>query len=181
MATLADHAPGGTLPSHRAAPRSIPLVAPFVASLLAGCSGSPPDTLGSLANGLTPCPATPNCVHTGARHPAGTPPVRLAEPWVEAPSEELLAELARAVESLPRTAVTGSEVAGGPGGGVYLRAESRSLVLRFVDDLELRKTPGGRELEVRSAARVGRSDLGVNARRVDALRELLVERGVVER
>jgi uncharacterized protein (DUF1499 family) len=178
MTARAERTRGAPPPS---LPRAAPVLAPIVASLLAGCSGAPPESLGGLAEGLAPCPSAPNCVHTAARHPAGTPQVRLADPWVEAPVEELHAELLLAVGALPRTRISTVEMTSGPGGGLYLRAEARSRVFRFVDDLELRRVPNGRELEIRSASRAGGSDMGVNARRVDTLRELLVERGVAER
>jgi uncharacterized protein (DUF1499 family) len=54
--------------------------------------------------------------------------------------------------------------------GDYLRAECRSRVFRFVDDLELLFDDAAGVVRYRSASRVGRSDLGVNRRRVDALR-----------
>jgi uncharacterized protein (DUF1499 family) len=58
--------------------------------------------------------------------------------------------------------------------GDYLHAEARSKILRFVDDLEIVVSPS-RELIVRSASRVGRGDMGVNAARVEELRRLLTE------
>jgi len=53
----------------------------------------------------------------------------------------------------------------------YLHATFTSRLLRFVDDLELR--PDGAVLQVRSASRVGHSDLGVNRQRVEGLRSAL--------
>lgn len=50
-----------------------------------------------------------------------------------------------------------------------LRAEARTTVFRFVDDVEVRVTPGagGRtRVDMRSASRVGRGDLGANRRRI---------------
>ncbi len=81
-----------------------------------------------------------------------------------------MADIRTVVESMPRTTVVEQR-------GAYLHAEARTLVFRFVDDLELLLTDD--ELVVRSASRVGRSDLGVNARRVEALRERLEEAGLV--
>lgn len=60
-----------------------------------------------------------------------------------------------------------------------LHAVERSMLLRFRDDLELRLHASGGRIEVRSASRVGRSDFGVNRRRVERLRQALIERGVV--
>jgi uncharacterized protein (DUF1499 family) len=61
----------------------------------------------------------------------------------------------------------------------YLHAECRSAVFGFVDDLELQLRASERIIAVRSASRLGYSDLGVNRRRVEALRESLTGRGVL--
>jgi uncharacterized protein (DUF1499 family) len=53
----------------------------------------------------------------------------------------------------------------------YLRATFRSRVFRFVDDLECRLASEDGVIHVRSASRVGYSDLGVNRRRVEHLRK----------
>jgi uncharacterized protein (DUF1499 family) len=56
---------------------------------------------------------------------------------------------------------------------VYLWATFRSRIFRFVDDLELRFDEAEKVVHLRSAARLGYGDFGVNRRRVAALRELL--------
>jgi len=61
----------------------------------------------------------------------------------------------------------------------YLRAESRTPLMGFVDDLELHWRPGAGTIAVRSASRVGWSDMGTNRERVWALRRDLERRGVV--
>jgi uncharacterized protein (DUF1499 family) len=79
----------------------------------------------------------------------------------------------RAVEALPRTTVVRADER-------YLHAEVRSRLFRFVDDLELLLAEDGRRIDVRSASRVGHSDLGVNRRRVEALRQALREAGAAD-
>ncbi len=148
--------------------------------LLVGCSGSPPDDLGSLEEGLAPCPETPNCVHTGDGYPEGTPALLLSEAWAGRSLEELAEAVRAGVEGLPRTEVVRLDeapVEAGP--GLYLRAESTSRIFRFVDDLEVHLAPGSDELVVRSASRMGESDMGVNEDRVAALRTRLERDGVV--
>jgi uncharacterized protein (DUF1499 family) len=54
----------------------------------------------------------------------------------------------------------------------YLRAIVTSRVFRFVDDLECRMVVAVGVIHVRSASRVGYWDLGVNRKRVEALREM---------
>jgi len=56
-------------------------------------------------------------------------------------------------------------------GDHYLAATYTSRFFRFVDDLELRLDPNAGKIHIRSSSRVGRSDFGVNARRVEHLRD----------
>ena len=52
----------------------------------------------------------------------------------------------------------------------YMHAEARSLLFRFVDDVEFLLDADNRLIHVRSASRTGYSDLGVNRRRVERIR-----------
>ena len=78
-----------------------------------------------------------------------------------------------AVDALPRTERLRTS-------SHYLHAISRTRLLRFTDDLELLLDEQRGQIDVRSASRVGYGDLGVNRRRVERLRAILIERGVVE-
>jgi uncharacterized protein (DUF1499 family) len=53
----------------------------------------------------------------------------------------------------------------------YIHAEFTSRLMRFVDDVEFRYDTAARVIQVRSASRIGRSDLGANRKRIDAIRE----------
>lgn len=64
-------------------------------------------------------------------------------------------------------------------GADFLRAEVRSRLFGFVDDLELRLDAVRGVVEVRSAARSGKWDFGVNRRRVEGLWARLVVAGVL--
>jgi uncharacterized protein (DUF1499 family) len=46
-------------------------------------------------------------------------------------------------------------------------------LLKFVDDVEFWFDPANEVIQVRSASRIGRSDLGVNRQRIEALRQRL--------
>lgn len=134
-----------------------------------------PPQAGPLPGGeLRPCPSSSNCVHTGHGQPKGTEPFQVSATWDHRTQEALLDAATDALEALPRTVVVDRRAS-------YLRAESTSLIFRFVDDVEVVVHEGQdhRELVVRSASRVGRSDLGVNPRRVRSLRRVLEERGVI--
>jgi uncharacterized protein (DUF1499 family) len=54
----------------------------------------------------------------------------------------------------------------------YLWTTFTSRLFRFVDDVEFRMVSTDGIIHVRSASRVGYSDLGVNRRRVEKLRTL---------
>jgi uncharacterized protein (DUF1499 family) len=67
-------------------------------------------------------------------------------------------------EKRPRWTVTHADARAGE-----LRAEARTLLWRFVDDVDVKVTLDGEGLtrvDVKSASRVGAYDLGVNARRI---------------
>jgi uncharacterized protein (DUF1499 family) len=117
---------------------------------------------------MAPCPESPNCVSSEAADAAhAVAPFELAV----APGRAWAAAR-EAVAELPRTRIA-EERAG------YLRAVCRSRLLRFADDLELELRTDPDRIAVRSASRVGYSDLGVNRRRVESLRARLRERGVL--
>ncbi|MBW2268362.1 MAG: DUF1499 domain-containing protein [Deltaproteobacteria bacterium] len=140
--------------SHLGRTRGLPLVITLLA-----CAGSPPTDIGDFAARLAPCPSSPNCVssddeserhHIAALGFGGDP----LEAWHRALA---------AVAALPRTQIL-REYSG------YLHAQCTSALLRYRDDLELQLRPDRGEIAVRSASRIGYSDLGVNRARIEALR-----------
>ena len=117
------------------------------------------------AGRLAPCPASPNCVSSEEPEPS-----RRVEPIALPPDPpDAFDALADLVAARPRTRVVERRAG-------YLRAEVRTPLLRFVDDLELLNDPRAGVAHVRSASRVGRSDLGANRRRVEALRRDFAQR-----
>ena len=58
----------------------------------------------------------------------------------------------------------------------YLYAEFTSPWMGYVDDVEFYLDPDG-VIQVRSASRLGESDLGVNPKRIEAIREKLMANG----
>ncbi|HEX6097711.1 MAG TPA: DUF1499 domain-containing protein [Thermoanaerobaculia bacterium] len=108
---------------------------------------------------LKPCPSTPNCVSTQA-----TDETHRIEPFrYQGSSAEAMARLAAVIEAMPRTKL----VERGPH---ILRAEFRTFVFRFVDDAVFVLDEESRTIHFRSASRLGRSDLGVNRRRLESIR-----------
>ncbi len=79
------------------------------------------------------------------------------------PAEVVWQAVKAAVAALPRhEIVTETES--------YLHVDCRSAIFGFADDLELNLRPDDGVIAVRSASRLGYSDLGVNRRRVEFLR-----------
>lgn len=142
----------------------------FICTFLTACGGGQKAAnLGVQNSLLSPCPASPNCVSsdaTDADHqiPAFQLTTSPAEAW---------SFVRQRVSELPKTKII-TETAD------YLHAECRSAVFGFVDDLELYLRPEQGLIAVRSAARLGYSDFGVNRRRVDDLRDELRKGGVTK-
>jgi uncharacterized protein (DUF1499 family) len=108
---------------------------------------------------LPDCPGTPNCVCSQDGRPRhAIEPLRY-----EGPAAPAWAALRALVAELPRTRIVEER----PG---RLHAEVRTRLFRFVDDLHLQLDEPAGVIHVRSASRLGRSDFGVNRRRVEALR-----------
>ena len=132
-------------------------------------SGERPTNLGVTEGHLSSCPSSPNCVCSDFPDPDhNIAPFPLSTPIQPDIWKTVLANVAR----VPRTTiVTQTED--------YLHAECQSALLGFVDDLELHLRLNQGEIGVRSASRLGHSDLGVNRKRVETLRAALIAQGIV--
>lgn len=109
---------------------------------------------------LPACPDKPNCVSSQAQDLAHS-----IEPFSYSDSaQEALHRLKTALATEQRLTVITEQ-------GNYLHAEARSMVFRFVDDVEFLFYPGHKLIHVRSASRSGYSDLGVNRRRIERIRQ----------
>lgn len=117
--------------------------------------------LGVVNGRLSPCPGSPNCVSSQSEDRA-----HHIEPlWFSGSLDEAREALLSVIRSEKRTKlITVTDD--------YIHAEFRSLVFRFVDDVEFYFDGAAKTIHVRSASRVGHSDLGVNRKRVERLREL---------
>ena len=139
-----------------------------LSALTYGCSGSEMKKPNEGLDHLTSCPDRPNCVSSEAqdtRHAIAPFRIKgqIAATWDA---------VRNVVGSLPRTKVVNAT-------DRYLHAECKSLVFRFIDDLELRLNPETGTISIRSASRVGYFDLGVNRRRVEALRRTLKNESLI--
>jgi uncharacterized protein (DUF1499 family) len=141
----------------------------MLAAVINGCSGSKPDRSAVNAEGLDSCPDRPNCVSSEARDARQSiAPFRLkgdpAAGWEGIRS---------VVGDLPRTITVKAT-------DRYLHAECKSRIFGFIDDMELQLDIASGVIAIRSASRVGYSDLGVNRRRIEVLRQKLKEDGIIQ-
>jgi uncharacterized protein (DUF1499 family) len=144
--------------------RCWPVLAAALLALACAAGGEP-----MTARSLAACPKRPNCVSSQA-----TDAGHHVDPFVlRVPPERGFAALRAAIAALPRTRIVVDEAG-------YLHAEVTSRLFRFVDDVEALLDPGGARIDVRSASRVGYSDLGVNRARVEVLRGALRRDGAVD-
>ena len=135
---------------------------------LFSCSGSRPTNLGVKDSRLASCPSTPNCVSSDAHDPSHL----VAAFQLVGPSTDGWRTARATVANLARTKIITET-------DDYLHAECSSAFFGFVDDFELHLRPAQGIIAVRSAARLGHSDFGVNRKRVEKLRSLLTQQGVI--
>ena len=128
-----------------------------LSGLLAACAGDRPNNLGVRDERLSACPSSPNCVSSQAsdeRH-------RIAPLAFNGDPDTAFARLKQMLAQRSDTAIIENE----PG---YLRVELRTTF--FVDDGEFLLDRVGRNIHVRSASRLGYSDLGKNRSRIEDIR-----------
>ena len=112
-----------------------------------------------------PCPNTPNCVSTqatDAKHKIS--PISYSGTISEA-KEKII----KIVNSLKRTKIiTNTEN--------YIHAEVRTATFKFVDDVEFLFDDNEKFIQFRSRARSGHSDMGVNRKRMEKIREIFIDK-----
>ena len=127
-------------------------------SLFSFAGTRPP--LGVSHGQLAPCPSSPNCVcsytpTTDAQHSIA--PIACKSP------STAIATLKSIIQAMERTAIIHESPD-------YLYAEFTSALMGYVDDVEFYVNAGTSVVQVRSASRLGKSDLGVNRKRVEEIR-----------
>jgi uncharacterized protein (DUF1499 family) len=132
----------------------------FSLFFICACTGTRQADPGAQHGRLRPCPDRPNCVSSQSTDPRHA--IRpLSYPGTPADASERLLKLLR---SMPRVRV----VTATPD---YIHAEFTSRVFRFVDDVEFVFDGADKNIQIRSASRLGYSDFGVNRKRVETIRE----------
>ena len=136
----------------------------FAALVLIGCSGKPPPNLGARNGQLSPCPNKPNCVSSQSHDKQ-----HYVAPFTfTVPSDVTRRALLDVLPHIEGAKVVTQE-------SFYIRAEFSSKRMKFVDDVEFLIDPLSSVVHVRSASRLGYSDLGVNRKRVEEIRAQLAQ------
>ena len=132
----------------------------LIVLFLSACAGKRPVNIGIQSGLLADCPKTPNCVSSQTADED-----HFIEPFTyQGNKREAFLRLKQIIASEERTKIITEKEN-------YLHVEFTTAIMRFVDDVEF-YFPDEPLIHVRSASRVGYSDLGVNRRRVERLREL---------
>ncbi|MEO1375699.1 MAG: DUF1499 domain-containing protein [Cyanobacteria bacterium J06635_10] len=115
--------------------------------------------LGVIDNHLAACPPSPNCVvsqNGDKKHAIDPIPYHVDR---DKAKETLL----KVLTVVPRTEVIEET-------DNYIHALSKSRIFKFIDDVEFYFPTDENVIHMRSASRVGESDLGVNRRRMEQIR-----------
>ncbi|MCJ8280706.1 MAG: DUF1499 domain-containing protein [Rivularia sp. ALOHA_DT_140] len=124
-------------------------------------SGTRPDNLGVNNGKLVACPNSPNCVSSQSPSSDST---HFIEPLKYSSTvEKALTDLKSVIQSENRTTIINES-------SDYLYAEFKSALMGYVDDVEFYLDSSSNTIHVRSASRLGQSDLGVNRKRVETIR-----------
>lgn len=130
--------------------------------LLLGCSATPAQ-LGVVNGQLTPCPETPNCVNSQTTNEAHF----VAPIYFIGTTQEAQIHLLQILKEFEQSKIVSVQEN-------YIRAEFTSKIFSFVDDVEF-YFPASEKAEViihlRSASRIGYSDLGANQKRIEQIRD----------
>lgn len=132
--------------------KSLFAIIPF----LTACAGEPPQNIGVTEGRLSPCPESPNCVSS-----------------FENSEEHSIAPLAANLDQIQQVLLGMDEANIVEVSNGYLYAEFTSRIMGYVDDVEFLTDSTGNLTHVRSASRLGHSDLGANRKRIEAIRESL--------
>ncbi len=120
---------------------------------------------GSAKMGLANCPPRPSCVSsrdTSEIH-------RVAPLKFEGDGAVAFDRVREILSGMPRTKIVDFD-------DHYLHATQASPVFRFADDVEFLLDAENSQIEVRSCARLGFYDFGVNRRRIEQVRSALSRR-----
>lgn len=131
-----------------------------IAIAISACSGTRPNNLGVSGGMLSACPESPNCVSSFADKENAQHAIA---PIAYSDSSNIMEQLKLVLEETSDADIINAS-------DNYIHVEFVSSLMRFVDDVEFYIAPGQQVIHVRSASRLGKSDMGVNRQRIEMLR-----------
>jgi uncharacterized protein (DUF1499 family) len=143
-----------------------------VAGQLGLLKGTPPTDLGVHDGKLKPPSSTPNSVSSQAGLYPGHPMrvnAEIAPLALRGDGPATMAKLKAVVEGMDGAVI----VISAPD---YLYAQFTTRWMKFTDDVEFWFDPAAGVVQLRSASRIGRGDLGANRQRIEAIRRQLATR-----
>lgn len=141
------------------------LPALLIVLMLSACVGTAPEGIGVSEGRLAACPGSPNCVTS--QGPASDAEHFIAPLTYSGDRQAAMQRLTAVITSLGGSTVRTASAN-------YLHVEFASSLFGFIDDVEF-FFPKKKVIHVRSAARLGYSDFGVNRKRIERIRTLLQE------
>jgi len=123
---------------------------------LTACAGEPPQNIGAREGRLSPCPESPNCVSS-----------------FESSEEHSIAALDATLDQIQQVVLALDEANIVEQSNNYMYVEFTSRLMGYVDDVEFLYDSASNQTHVRSASRLGYSDLGANRKRIEAIRAQL--------
>ena len=126
-------------------------------------SGNPP---GLISGRLSECPEKPNCVSSEF---VGDESHYISPLSYPSPKSEEIMDLMKTIIQEVGGKITSEEHS-------YISATFTSSIFGFVDDLECRNDKSKYTIHLRSASRVGYSDLGANRKRVELISSIFINR-----
>ncbi|MBE9061721.1 DUF1499 domain-containing protein [cf. Phormidesmis sp. LEGE 11477] len=127
-------------------------------------TGDRPSDIGITNGQLADCPTTPNCVMSQSVDEEHA----IAPITYTGDLETAKANIVDILSVVPRTKIIEETER-------YILAQSESRLMGFVDDTEFYFPADENVIQVRAAARMGESDLGVNRRRIEQIRLALAD------
>jgi len=128
-------------------------------TIFSGCSGKEPAERGVRDGSLFPCPQRPNCVSSMADDSSHN----IAPIVYQQSRQKALVDIKVVIGELDNAEIK-EELSD------YLWVECTSKLMGFVDDVEFFFPEEQKVIHVRSASRLGYSDMGVNRKRVEQIR-----------
>lgn len=110
---------------------------------------------------FAPCPPSPNCVSTQAD--SADKEHSIAPISFTGSPAEAKARLLAVLQQMPRATLLTDE-------DKYIHVETRTALMRYVDDVEFYIDSASQTIQFRSASRIGYGDMGMNRKRMEEIR-----------